>query len=664
MSRRRKAAAAVAQAEEAQPEDGVLATTPVFLYDSLEPLLAEEGLDAAATSGLGSDEVLRDPSELAVTRVRVTGEQAAVVGAAADIIDSALPDAREGAADFLSLELEGIAGVPAGAGAPIVSSKEDGEVPSLKEDRKKPSSRQASVSELQNGSLHVTPPWARHQQKRALHSPYLRLHQGSVNKEPTDLLTPMLVYAEILDFCRFVAPTKEEVESREAAVRRVTAVIKSIWPKCQVKMFGSFATNLYLPTSDCDMVVLNAKCSSPQQGLRALSNALMRQSMAKRMQVIAKARVPIIKFIEKESQIHFDVSFDVANGPDAASFIKEALADMPPLKPLSLVIKIFLQQRELNEVYSGGLGSYALLVMLMAHLQLHPSRRSSDDLSPARPLENNLGMLLVDFFELYGRNLNYRDVGVSCATGGSFFSKHLRELADDNRPYLLSVEDPQNTSNDIGKNSYNVGKVRTAFLNAHSLLTNLDADYAPKGVGLLGRIVRMDDILAHRPMPAGLSSPFSNFHRLPSPTPGSAGPLSVIHDSWQEADFPRGGADQEGAVGRRQLKKRRWEEIQRSREEHHLAGPSRSEKLDTTDEEDLHFTRQELEVAVSRSGNRRERRELERREKVMLREASSSKRHRRQRERDPADSDEDHGHHRHRSHHHHHHEKRRRYHHS
>eukprot|EP00850_Spirogloea_muscicola_P014783 SM000108S14227 [mRNA] locus=s108:310432:315393:+ [translate_table: standard] len=658
MSRRRKAAAAVAQAGEAQPEDGVLASAPVFLYDSLEPLLAE-GLDAAATTGLGSDEVQhRDPSEVAVTRVHVTGEQAAVVGAAADIIDSALPDAREGAADFLSLELEGIAGDPAGAGAHVAASKEDSEVPSLKEDRKKPSTGQASGSEAQNGSLHVTPPWARHQQKRALHSPYLRLHQ------------------EILDFCRFVAPTKEEVESREAAVRRVTAVIKSIWPKCQVKMFGSFATNLYLPTSDCDMVVLNAKCNSPQQGLRALSNALMRQSMAKRMQVghvaeqvmftlvIAKARVPIIKFIEKESQIHFDVSFDVANGPDAASFIKEALADMPPLKPLSLVIKIFLQQRELNEVYSGGLGSYALLVMLMAHLQLHSSRRSSDGLGPARPLENNLGMLLVDFFELYGRNLNYRDVGVSCATGGSFFSKHLRELADENRPYLLSVEDPQKTSNDIGKNSYNVGKVRTAFLNAHSLLTNLDADYAPKGVGLLGRIVRMDDILAHRPMPAGLSSPFSNFYRLPSPTPGSAGPLSVIHNSWQEADFPRGGADQEGAVGRRQLKKRRWEEIQRSSEEHHLAGPSRSEKLDTTDEEDLHFTRQELEVAVSRSGNRRERRELERREKAMLREASSSKRHRRQRERDPADSDEDHGHHRHRSHHHHRHEKRRRYHHS
>jgi non-canonical poly(A) RNA polymerase PAPD5/7 len=43
---------------------------------------------------------------------------------------------------------------------------------------------------------------------------------------------------------------------------------------------------------------------------------------------------------------------------------------LPPLRPLCLVLKIFLQQRELNEVYQGGIGSYALLVMLLAHLQV------------------------------------------------------------------------------------------------------------------------------------------------------------------------------------------------------------------------------------------------------------------------------------------------------
>lgn len=78
------------------------------------------------------------------------------------------------------------------------------------------------------------------------------------------------------------------------------------------------------------------------------------------------------------------------------------MAKIPPLRPLCLILKVFLQQRELNEVwgfimpsfckecvlilpmtpmhfvirsfvlkvYSGGIGSYALLTMLIAHLQV------------------------------------------------------------------------------------------------------------------------------------------------------------------------------------------------------------------------------------------------------------------------------------------------------
>lgn len=35
-------------------------------------------------------------------------------------------------------------------------------------------------------------------------------------------------------------------------------------------------------------------------------------------QVIAKARVPIVKFEEAESGYNFDVSFDLANGPEVS----------------------------------------------------------------------------------------------------------------------------------------------------------------------------------------------------------------------------------------------------------------------------------------------------------------------------------------------------------
>ncbi|KAM1655418.1 hypothetical protein ACFX1Q_008299 [Malus domestica] len=43
--------------------------------------------------------------------------------------------------------------------------------------------------------------------------------------------------------------------------------------------------------------------------------------------------------------------------------VQGAVSKWPPLRPLCLILKVFLQQRELNEVYSGGLGSYALLTI-------------------------------------------------------------------------------------------------------------------------------------------------------------------------------------------------------------------------------------------------------------------------------------------------------------
>ena len=62
--------------------------------------------------------------------------------------------------------------------------------------------------------------------------------------------------------------------------------------------------------------------------------------------------MPIIKFVETTSNLAFDISFDVANGPQAAESVRQLMHELPPMKPLVLVMKIFLQQREFNEVGS------------------------------------------------------------------------------------------------------------------------------------------------------------------------------------------------------------------------------------------------------------------------------------------------------------------------
>ncbi|CAN6483329.1 unnamed protein product [Victoria cruziana] len=310
--------------------------------------------------------------------------------------------------------------------------------------------------------------------------------------------SPMLqLHKEIVDFCDFVAPTQEEQASRAAAVNRIFEVIRYIWPHCEVEVFGSFRTGLYLPTSDIDVVILNSNLDTPQIGLRALSRALSQRNLAKNIQVIGKARVPIIKFVEKQSGVAFDISFDTLGGPEAAKFIKDVVPKLCPLRPLSMILKLFLQQRGLNEVYSGGLGSYALLVMLIAYIQMQWKGQSSH--GGQRIVEHNLGILLVKFFDFYGRKLNVNDVGISCNGEEAFFLKSSKGFLKLERPNLISIEDPQEPTNDIGKNSYNFSQIRSAFAAAYSTLTDartLEA-LGPKR-SILGLIIRPDPTLLER----------------------------------------------------------------------------------------------------------------------------------------------------------------------
>ena len=57
--------------------------------------------------------------------------------------------------------------------------------------------------------------------------------------------------------------------------------------------------------------------------------------------------------------------------------------------------------------------------------------------------EENLGTLLLEFFELYGRNFNYDAIGISIRGGGSYFLKRSRGWMKSDRPFMLCIEDPQ-----------------------------------------------------------------------------------------------------------------------------------------------------------------------------------------------------------------------------
>lgn len=303
------------------------------------------------------------------------------------------------------------------------------------------------------------------------------------------------LHQEIEQFYAHMIATPTEHALRVKVVSRIEQIVLNLWPSARVEMFGSFRTGLYLPTSDIDLVVIGQWTMLP---LRTLEIELINQGIAEpnSVRVLDKASVPIVKLTDRQTQVKVDISFNMESGVQSAKLIKGFKRDYPVLEKLVLVLKQFLLQRDLNEVFTGGISSYSLILMCISFLQQHHQKPSTS---------SNLGVLLIEFFELYGRKFNYMKIGISVKSGRYIPKEELqREMIDGHRPSLLCIEDPLTPGNDIGRSSYGALHVKQAFEYAYIVLVQavlpLDKNLNDcNRQSILGRIIRVtDEVIEYR----------------------------------------------------------------------------------------------------------------------------------------------------------------------
>ncbi|CAD6647746.1 BAG_1a_G0047300.mRNA.1.CDS.1 [Saccharomyces cerevisiae] len=295
--------------------------------------------------------------------------------------------------------------------------------------------------------------------------PWILNHDHSKQKEISDWLT-----FEIKDFVAYISPSREEIQIRNQTISTIREAVKQLWPDADLHVFGSYSTDLYLPGSDIDCVVtskLGGKES--RNNLYSLASHLKKKNLATEVEVVAKARVPIIKFVEPHSGIHIDVSFERTNGIEAAKLIREWLDDTPGLRELVLIVKQFLHARRLNNVHTGGLGGFSIICLVFSFLHMHP-RIITNEIDP----KDNLGVLLIEFFELYGKNFGYDDVALGSSDGYPvYFPKSTwSAIQPIKNPFSLAIQDPGDESNNISRGSFNIRDIKKAFAGAFDLLTN------------------------------------------------------------------------------------------------------------------------------------------------------------------------------------------------
>ena len=298
---------------------------------------------------------------------------------------------------------------------------------------------------------------------------------------------PPGLHEEICDFYEYMKPRPSEVQMRSEVILRTMSIILSRWPQAKVQVFGSFCTALFLPTGDIDLVVHGQWPSTPlfslEEDLR-MNNVALEDSIL----VLDKTIVPIIKFIDKLTEVRVDISFNQESGIKSAQLIQQYIQEYPFLPKLVFILKQFLYERNLHEVYYGGISSYSLILLLVSFLQLHP-RHAAAESNP------NLGVLLIEFFELYGRNFNYMKTGITVLNGGSYFPKE--EFAQSQGPgknCLLYVVDPSNPNENAAGGCFGLWQVKQAFDYAfcrlHSAVLTRE-NPIPKRESLLSDIIKV-----------------------------------------------------------------------------------------------------------------------------------------------------------------------------
>jgi non-canonical poly(A) RNA polymerase PAPD5/7 len=196
----------------------------------------------------------------------------------------------------------------------------------------------------------------------------------------------------------------------------------------EVRSFGSFASGLYLPVADMDLVLLSPsfrrygretfvpyrRTSGGRISIYEVARVIERANVVASgsMEIISGARVPILKWVDRLTGLKVDMAFDNDSGIRAIQTFEKWKEAYPAMPAIVAVVKQFLLLRSLNEVPTGGLGGFAIICLVVSLLQHMPHHLNG--------LGPSLGSILMDFFDFYGNKFDFSSVGIRMEPPGYF----------------------------------------------------------------------------------------------------------------------------------------------------------------------------------------------------------------------------------------------------
>ncbi|RDB26847.1 Poly(A) RNA polymerase cid11 [Hypsizygus marmoreus] len=185
---------------------------------------------------------------------------------------------------------------------------------------------------------------------------------------------------------KLLQPSDSLLQRRSRTLELVQRTIRAKYgSRYTVELFGSIRYGVSLPSSDLDMIIIDAqrmqgnipghkKPLPPIYQMRKLSRVLHRAGFRLNM-VIPDANVPLIKFADPRTGLSCDVNVNEQLGLRNSDLIKAYCDISPLLRPMLAIIKLWAKPLGLNDPNPARRGpitfsSYAFALMTIGFLQM------------------------------------------------------------------------------------------------------------------------------------------------------------------------------------------------------------------------------------------------------------------------------------------------------
>ncbi|KIY02519.1 uncharacterized protein Z520_00984 [Fonsecaea multimorphosa CBS 102226] len=310
---------------------------------------------------------------------------------------------------------------------------------------------------------------------------------------------------EIRAFEKYTSPSKEEQRAADDALHDLEECVKEIAGDLHIDIIGSRATNLADPLSDLDVNISSSGQPGSLTKPAQVSSVTVLNKLYKNFRwppktanlfhfrpievqlYLKQARVPILLCQHKASGLPIQIQ-STPRTYDSREYVKASLKEYPSLRGLFKVIKQLLQMRGLTVGSSGGITSYPLFQMIVAALKFSEGRFHRADIG-------NQFLFFLDFYsdidfsahgisteplELFSKSVvRARDhneepqkVIARSQTSDRDHSDPLpptfqgpgRKRSRDGMEYLMTLQDPVNPKNDLGKSGFRINDVQETFI--------------------------------------------------------------------------------------------------------------------------------------------------------------------------------------------------------